>query len=137
MTPLSALMQGNLPRIWTLARALIETFDVPEVTTFIGTMQDAMAQQQAQQAAAAQQQQLMQQAELMKQVFSHTDFKQPTASRQPGGGNGQAAAAAADDGRRMTRASIDRPARARKAAPQPAARRDPTGRSAPSAFGSC
>jgi hypothetical protein len=86
MTPLSALLQGNLPRIWTLARALIETFDVPEVTTFIGTMQDAMQQQQAQQQAAAQQQQLMQQAELMKQVFSHTDFKQPTA---PSRGNGQ------------------------------------------------
>ena len=94
MTPLSALMQGNLPRIWTLARALIETFDVPEVTTFIGTMQDAMQQQQAQQQAQAQQQQLMQQAELLKQVFSHTDFKQPTAPKQPSG-NGQAQAPAA------------------------------------------
>ena len=93
MTPLSALMQGNLPRIWTLARALIETFDVPEVTTFIGTMQDALAQQQAQQQQAAQQQQLMQQAELLKQVFSHTDFKpSPTAPKQQGGGNGQAQA---------------------------------------------
>lgn len=89
MTPLSALMQGNLPRIWTLARALIETFDVPEVTTFIGTMQDAMSQQQAQQQAQADQQKLMQQAELLKQVFSHTDFKQPTAPSKPGG-NGQA-----------------------------------------------
>ena len=88
MTPLSQLMQGNIPRIWTLARALIETFDVPEVTTFIGTMQDAMAQQQAMQQQQEQQQQLMQQAELMKQVFSHTDFKQPTAPKR--GGNGQA-----------------------------------------------
>lgn len=80
-TPLAALLQGNLPRVWTLARALLETFDIPEVTTYIGTMQEAMQQQQAQQEAAAQQQQAMQQAELMKQVFAHTDFKAPTAPR--------------------------------------------------------
>lgn len=89
MTPLSQLMQGNLPRIWTLARALIETFDVPEVTTFIGTMQDAMQQQMQQMQEAQRQQKLMESAELLKQVFSHTDFKQPTAPRQAGG-NGQA-----------------------------------------------
>jgi hypothetical protein len=81
-TPLSALLQGNLPRLWMLARSLVETFDIPEVTTFIGTMQEAQQQQQAQQQAAQQQQQAMQQAELMKQVFAHDDFKQPTAPAQ-------------------------------------------------------
>jgi len=83
-TPLSALLQGNLPRLWMLARALVETFDIPEVTTFIGTMQDAQNQQMAQQQAAAAQAQMAQKAELEKQIFSHTDFKQPTAPR----GNG-------------------------------------------------
>jgi hypothetical protein len=91
-TPLSALLQGNLPRLWMLARALVETFDIPEVTTFIGTMDDAQKQQQAQQQAQAQQAQAMQQAELMKQVFAHTDFKAPTAPakpQQPTNGGGQ------------------------------------------------
>jgi sensor histidine kinase YesM len=89
MTPLSVLMQGNMPRMWTLARALIETFDVPEVTTFIGTMQDAMQAQMAQMQEAQRQQKLAESAELLKQVFSHTKFNQPTAPARPGQGNGQ------------------------------------------------
>jgi hypothetical protein len=49
------LVAGNLPRIWALTALIAETYDLPEVTKFIGTMEEA--QQQAQQQAQAQEQQ--------------------------------------------------------------------------------
>lgn len=49
------LVQGNLPRVWALTALIAETYDLPEVTKFIGTMEEA--QQQAQQQAQAQEQQ--------------------------------------------------------------------------------
>lgn len=76
------LVQGNIPRIWQLCRLVAETFDVPEITAIIGTMEEA--QQQAQMIAQAQQQQQKQQ--LLLAILNHG--KTGTAAppgRPPGG----------------------------------------------------
>ncbi|MDE2097364.1 MAG: hypothetical protein KGL39_08985 [Patescibacteria group bacterium] len=74
------LVQGNFPRQWHLARLLTETFDIADVTSYIGTLEEAVQMQQAQQQAAQGQGQL---AALM-QVLSHQ-------SREGGRPNGQQA----------------------------------------------
>jgi hypothetical protein len=66
-TPLQALFVGNLPRLWNLARLLVETYDVPDITTYIGTLDEAQQLQVAQQKAAADQAQL----DAMMQILSH------------------------------------------------------------------
>lgn len=60
------LVNNNLPRVWAITRAVVETFDVPEVTAWIGTLDEA--QQQAQQMAQAQQQQM--QMEMVNRLIS-------------------------------------------------------------------
>lgn len=78
----SPLVQGNLPRVWQLSRMVLETHDIPEVTSYIGTMQESM--QQAQQMAAAQAEQ--QKTQMLMQVLAHSAFGKP----QPGKGQQQA-----------------------------------------------
>lgn len=67
----SPLVSGNLPRMWSLMRMVLETFDVPEVTSLIGTMDQAAQQQQAQAQAAQQQGQ----QQMLMQVLSHNKVK--------------------------------------------------------------
>ncbi len=55
------LVQGNLARIWSIAAEVLSTYDIPEITRFLGTMEEAQQQQQ-QQAEAQQQQMQMQMA---------------------------------------------------------------------------
>lgn len=74
------LVQGNLPRIWNIARLVVETFDVPEVTALIGTLDEANTQAQMQQAA----QQNNEQKQMLMAILSHGAFKpnaQATGSR--------------------------------------------------------
>lgn len=62
------LVQGDLKKLWAITRSLIETFDIPEVTAWIGTLDDAkMLEQQRAQAQQAQQQQEMAMAALNHQ----------------------------------------------------------------------
>lgn len=63
----SPLVQGNLTRLWQLTRFVVEQFDIPEVTMFLGTLQEA--QQQAQQMAQAQQQ--AQQMQMQMALLNH------------------------------------------------------------------
>jgi hypothetical protein len=67
------LVQGNLGRIWQMTRMVLETHDIPEVTAYIGTMQEAM--QQAQAMAKAQQD--AQKQQMLMQVISHAAFGKP------------------------------------------------------------
>ena len=67
------LVQGNLGRIWQMTRMVLETHDIPEVTAYIGTMQEAMQQAQA----MAQAQKDAQQQQMMMQVLSHAAFGKP------------------------------------------------------------
>ena len=76
----SPLVQGNLGRVWQISRMVLETHDIPEVTAYIGTMQEAMSQQQAMAQAAQQQQQ----SQMMMQVLSHSAFGKPHPGGQPG-----------------------------------------------------
>lgn len=80
------LVQGNIARIWTICRLIVETYDIPEVTALIGSMQDANQQQQA----MGQQQQQQQKIEILKALLSHTNTKASLSQAQkPGGQNGQ------------------------------------------------
>jgi hypothetical protein len=82
------LVQGNLQRIWTLCRLVVETFDVPEVTSLIGTMDDAMAQAKS----MAQAQQMNEKKQMLMQLLAHGKFGEPKANAQmQGGGNGAGA----------------------------------------------
>ena len=81
------LVQGNLQRIWTVARLVVETFDVPEVTSLIGTMDDAMQQAKTQAEAA----QMNEKKQMLMQLLSHGNFdkgNKPNAQMQgqPGAG---------------------------------------------------
>ncbi len=76
------LVQGNLPRIWTLARMVLETYDVPEVTSLIGTMDDAIQQAQG----MAQQAQMQQKQQMLMAILSHGAFKPNAQARSGGGG---------------------------------------------------
>lgn len=79
------LIEGNMERIWALADMFLETFDIPEVTRIIGTMEEAkqLGEQQAQ--AAAQQAQM----QLASQVLSHTKVESNAKpSGIPGGSDG-------------------------------------------------
>ena len=70
-TPMNVLFQGRMDRLWNLARLNIETYDIPDVTSFIGTLDESMAamkQQQEGQQANAQMQALL-------QVLSHQSSK--------------------------------------------------------------
>ena len=78
------LLQGNLPRIWTMARLVAETFDIPEVTALIGTMDDAIEQAKSQAEAA----QAQEKKEFLMQILSHGKY-QPQARGQGGGGGQQ------------------------------------------------
>lgn len=75
------LVQGNLQRIWTLARLVVETFDVPEVTSLIGTMEDAIQQAQTMQQAG----EMQQKQQMLMAILSHGAFK-PGAQMTGGGG---------------------------------------------------
>lgn len=66
-TPLSALFQGRTDRLWNLARLNLETMDMPDVTTIIGTLDEANEQMKAQQAAAQGQAQF----QALMQILSH------------------------------------------------------------------
>lgn len=83
------LVQGNLGRIWQLTRMVLETHDIPEVTAYIGTMQEA--QQQA--AAMAKAQQDQQKQQMLLQVVSHAAMGTPHpgagGASSPGGGRPQ------------------------------------------------
>ena len=65
------IVQSNPQLLYNAFTSLLETYDIPEITRIAGTMEDVKKYQE-QQAAAAQAQQ---QAELMKQVLSHTNVK--------------------------------------------------------------
>ena len=67
------LVQGNLQRVWQISRMVLETHDLPEVTSYIGTMQEAMQQAQAQ----AQAQQAAQQQQMLMQIISHAAMGSP------------------------------------------------------------
>lgn len=72
------LIGQNIPRLWNLLRMLLETFDVPEVTQIIGSLEDAQNQQQQMaQAAEAQQKQQM-----LLAVLQHRNNTQPGGSAQ-------------------------------------------------------
>lgn len=78
------LVNGNLQRIWTVARLVVETFDVPEVTSLIGTMDDAMQQAKSQ----AEAQQMNEKKQMLMQLLSHGNFDKsgkPNAQMQGGG----------------------------------------------------
>jgi len=77
------LVQGNLPRIWALTALIAETYDLPEVTKFIGTMEEAQQQAQAQQ----QQQEQQQKMQFALAAMNHSKVVQAGgAGTQPGGG---------------------------------------------------
>jgi hypothetical protein len=65
------LVQGDLSLVYNITAMLLESHDVPEVTRYIGTMENAKQKEQQRQQA----QQAQQQAEMTKQVLSHTDIK--------------------------------------------------------------
>ena len=65
------IVQSNPQLLYNAFTSLLETYDIPEITRIAGTMEDVKKYQE-QQAAAAQ---AAQQAELMKQVLSHTNVK--------------------------------------------------------------
>jgi len=86
-TPMSQLFQGKLTRLWNLARLNIETYDVPDVTSFIGTLDEAMQQEQDMEKQAAQQQQ----TDAFMQILSHMSGKGGGAPSGGGGGGGKPA----------------------------------------------
>lgn len=66
-TPLQILFQGKHTRLWNLARVALETYDIPDVTSLIGTLDEAKADE----AAAAQAAQTNMQMEMLKQILAH------------------------------------------------------------------
>jgi hypothetical protein len=74
------LVQGNLPRIWALTALIAETYDLPEVTKFIGTMEEAQQQGQQQ----AQQQEMQQKMQFALAAMNHGK----AVSTGPGGSSG-------------------------------------------------
>lgn len=78
-TPMQALVAGNMVRLWNLARLNLETQDIPDVTSIIGTLEEAVQLQQSQ----AQSQQEQTQLAALMQVLSHS-------KGHVGGGNGAA-----------------------------------------------
>lgn len=76
------LVAGNLERVWSLTAEVLQTFDLPEVTKFIGTMEEAKQQAQAQ--AQAQQQQ--QQMELALAAVNHSKVKGSNNAPKPSAG---------------------------------------------------
>lgn len=78
-TPLSALFQGRLDRLWNLARLNLETMDMPDVTTIIGTLDEANAQMKQMQDAAQGQAQF----QALMQILSHQPAE--AAGRPPAG----------------------------------------------------
>lgn len=81
-TPLGQLFQGNLPRLWNLARMAAETFEFPEVTSIIGTYEEAQQQQQA----AAQAQQEQQQIDVVQNILAHRNDAHAPGRGAPAGG---------------------------------------------------
>jgi hypothetical protein len=71
------LVQGNLPRIWALTALIAETYDLPEVTKFIGTMEEAQQQGQQQ----AQQQEMQQKMQFALAAMNHSKVE----GAKPGG----------------------------------------------------
>jgi hypothetical protein len=78
------LVQGNLERIYAITQDLLESYDKPEITRFIGTVEDAKKQQQMQ--AQAQQQQM--QMQQMKEVLTHAKLGKDEHAPKPPGGHG-------------------------------------------------
>jgi hypothetical protein len=64
------LVAGNMKHVYNITRNLYETFDYPDVTGFIGTMDEAEQLQQAQQIA----QQKQQQEQMAMHVIKQTDI---------------------------------------------------------------
>jgi len=65
------LVQGDLSLVYNVTASLLEAHDIPEVTRYIGTLDQAKQKEQQRQQA----QQMQQQMEMQKQVLSHTDIK--------------------------------------------------------------
>lgn len=65
------LMQGKITRQWNLARQALETYDIPDVTSIIGTLEEAKESEQQ----AAQAQETAGQMEMLKQIVSHMSGK--------------------------------------------------------------
>jgi hypothetical protein len=79
------LVQGKLDRVYAITQDLLETYDKPEVTRFIGTMDEA--NQQMQQQAQAQQQAA--QMQLTKDIITHAKIgakNEPAKSQGNSGG---------------------------------------------------
>jgi hypothetical protein len=81
----SPFVQGNLVHRWALDADMLETFDKPEVTRYIGTLEEAQQQQQAQQQAQQQQQAL----QMTSAVLNHAKIGASIAPQHgsPGGEN--------------------------------------------------
>lgn len=76
------LVQGNLPRIWAMTALIAETYDLPEVTKFIGTMEEAQQQGQQQ----AQQQEMQQKMQFALAAMNHSKVQSagPQGAKPPG-----------------------------------------------------
>jgi hypothetical protein len=82
---LSAFVKGNPQHMWTISRMVLETFDIPEVTAIIGTMEEGVEHFQEQ--AKAQEQQ--QQQQMLLQLMSHSKIGPkgvPSGPAKPQGG---------------------------------------------------
>lgn len=76
------LVQGNLAHVYSVTRNTMETFDYPDVTGFIGTVDEAKQLQQQQQAQQQQQQKEMMAAHIIKQTDIGPQGVQPNAPDQ-------------------------------------------------------
>jgi len=82
---LSAFVKGNPQHMWTISRMVLETFDIPEVTAIIGTMEEGVEHFEEQ--AKAQEQQ--QQQQMLLQLMSHSKIGPkgvPSGPAKPQGG---------------------------------------------------
>jgi hypothetical protein len=79
---LSAFVKGNPQHMWTISRMVLETFDIPEVTAIIGTMEEGVQHFEAQAKAQAEQEQ----QQMLMQLMSHSKIGPKGA---PSGGQAQ------------------------------------------------
>jgi hypothetical protein len=73
------LVQGNIEHVYNLSRNLMEQFDYPDTTGFLGTLEEAKQQQQMQ----GMQQQQAAKEEMAKSIIEHADIRPMQPQGQP------------------------------------------------------
>lgn len=76
------LVANNLGRVWSTTMMVLEEFNRPDVPAIIGTMQDALQQEQAQQQAAQQAQQLQLKMTMMEHGNTTSELQTDEAAAQ-------------------------------------------------------